>query len=68
MKTDPAMRNEFYAQHSNTGTVMRIKPSDVQIVVDLETLSVRPNSCITSIGAVKFNLQDGILEEFFYQC
>ena len=44
---------------------MRIKPSDVQIVVDLETLSVRPNSCITSIGAVKFNLQDGILEEFF---
>ena len=44
---------------------MRIKPSDRQIVVDLETLSVRPNACITSIGAVSFNLEEGILEEFF---
>lgn len=44
---------------------MRIKPTDRQIVVDLETLSARPNSCIVSIGAVAFTLQDGITEEFF---
>jgi DNA polymerase III epsilon subunit-like protein len=44
---------------------MKIKPSDRQIVVDLETLSARPNSCIISIGAVAFTLQDGITEEFF---
>ena len=43
---------------------MRIKPTDRQIVVDLETLSSRPNSCIISIGAVAFTLQDGITEEF----
>lgn len=43
---------------------MRIKPTDRQIVVDLETLSARPNSCIVSIGAVAFTLQDGITEEF----
>ena len=44
---------------------MKIKPTDRQIVVDLETLSARPNSCIISIGAVAFTLQDGITEEFF---
>jgi DNA polymerase III epsilon subunit-like protein len=44
---------------------MRIKPTDRQVVVDLETLSTRPNSCIVSIGAVAFNLQDGILDNFF---
>ncbi len=44
---------------------MRIKPTDRQVVVDLETLSTRPNACIVSIGAVAFNLQDGILDEFF---
>ena len=43
---------------------MKIKPTDRQIVVDLETLSARPNSCIISIGAVAFTLQDGITEEF----
>lgn len=43
---------------------MRIKASDRQIVVDLETLSARPNACIVSIGAVAFTLQDGITEEF----
>ena len=45
--------------------MMKIKPTDRQIFVDLETLSTRPNSCIVSIGAVAFNLQDGILDEFF---
>lgn len=44
---------------------MKIKPNQRQVIVDLETLSVRPNGCITSIGAVAFTLQDGILEEFF---
>ena len=44
---------------------MRIKQTDRQVVVDLETLSTRPNACIVSIGAVAFNLQDGILDEFF---
>jgi DNA polymerase III epsilon subunit-like protein len=44
---------------------MRIKPTDRQVVVDLETLSTHPNACIVSIGAVSFNLQDGILDEFF---
>tara|TARA_R110002167_G_scaffold342924_1_gene551798 strand:- start:95 stop:625 length:531 start_codon:yes stop_codon:yes gene_type:complete len=44
---------------------MKIKQTDRQIIVDLETLSVRPNACITSIGAVAFTLQDGITEEFF---
>ena len=44
---------------------MRIKPTDRQVVVDLETLSTRPNSCIVSIGAVAFNLQEAILDEFF---
>ena len=43
---------------------MRIKPTDRQVVVDLETLSTRPNSGITSIGAVAFTLQDGIVDEF----
>jgi DNA polymerase III epsilon subunit-like protein len=44
---------------------MRIKPTDRQVVVDLETLSTHPNACIVSIGAVAFNLQDGVLDEFF---
>lgn len=44
---------------------MRIKPDQPQVVVDLETLSTHANGCIVSIGAVKFNLNDGILEEFF---
>jgi len=43
---------------------MKIKPNDRQVVVDLETLSTRPNSCIVSIGAVAFTLEDGITEEF----
>ena len=44
---------------------MRIKPSQPQFVVDLETLSTHANGCIVSIGAVKFSLEEGILEEFF---
>lgn len=42
-----------------------IKPDQRQIIVDLETLSTRPNSCIVSIGAVAFTIKDGITEEFF---
>lgn len=44
---------------------MRIKPNQPQVVVDLETLSTHANACIVSIGAVKFTLEEGILDEFF---
>jgi len=34
------------------------------IMIDLETLSTRPNAVILSIGAVKFTFEDGMGEEF----
>jgi DNA polymerase III epsilon subunit-like protein len=40
------------------------KPEQRQIIIDLETLSTRPNACIVSIGAVAFTIKDGITEEF----
>jgi len=40
-------------------------PSKRQVIVDLETLSTRSNAVITSIGAVAFTINDGILGEFF---
>lgn len=43
----------------------KIKNNTRQVVVDLETLSTRPNAVITSIGAVAFDLENGILDEFF---
>tara|TARA_R110001632_G_scaffold68465_7_gene160462 strand:+ start:278 stop:808 length:531 start_codon:yes stop_codon:yes gene_type:complete len=36
-----------------------------QVMIDLETLSVRPNATILSIGAVAFNIDDGILDTFY---
>lgn len=35
------------------------------VMVDLETLSVRPYAAIVSIGAVKFTEKDGILDTFY---
>ena len=35
------------------------------VMVDLETLSVRPYAAIVSIGAVKFTVEDGILDTFY---
>jgi hypothetical protein len=35
------------------------------VMVDLETVSVRSNAAICSIGAVKFNLEDGIIDTFY---
>lgn len=39
-------------------------PEQDQYMLDLETLSLEPNACIVAIGAVKFNIQDGILDKF----
>lgn len=35
------------------------------VMVDLETLGTRPHDCILSIGAVEFDLVDGIGREFY---
>ena len=40
-------------------------PTQTHIMIDLETLSTRANATIVSIGAVKFNLQDGVLDTFY---
>ena len=40
-------------------------PKQIHIMVDLETLSTRAHATILSIGAVKFNIQDGILDTFY---
>lgn len=39
--------------------------SETNVMVDLETLGQSPNSVICSIGAVKFTLEDGIIDEFY---
>ena len=39
--------------------------SKQHVMVDLETLSIRPYAAIVSIGAVKFTEQDGILDTFY---
>jgi len=36
-----------------------------QVMVDLETLSVRPYATILSIGAVAFNIEQGVLDTFY---
>jgi len=36
------------------------------IMVDLETMNSTPDSAITSIGAVKFNLDKGLITDDFY--
>jgi hypothetical protein len=38
---------------------------ETQVMLDLETMSTASNACICSIGAVKFNTKDGILDEFY---
>ena len=40
-------------------------PSQIHVMVDLETLSTRANATILSIGAVKFTLGDGIIDTFY---
>jgi hypothetical protein len=39
----------------------------IQVMIDLETMSTKPNAAICSIGAVKFNLEALRIEETFYQ-
>lgn len=39
-------------------------PQQEQVMVDLETLSLRPNACIVSIGATRFTIADGITDQF----
>ena len=36
-----------------------------QVMIDLETMSTRPNGAICSIGAVKFTVEQGIIDEFY---
>jgi DNA polymerase III epsilon subunit-like protein len=36
-----------------------------QVMIDLETLSVRPYATILSIGAVAFNIEEGVLDTFY---
>lgn len=38
--------------------------SQIQVMLDIETLSLEPNACIVSIGSVKFTLEDGVFDEF----
>ena len=40
-------------------------PNQIQIMNDLETMSVRSNAAICSIGAVKFTLKNGIIDTFY---
>lgn len=37
----------------------------IQVMLDLETMSTRSNAAIASIGAVKFSVEDGIIDEFY---
>jgi DNA polymerase III epsilon subunit-like protein len=37
----------------------------IQIMIDLETLSTRSNASILSIGATKFTLEDGVIDKFY---
>jgi hypothetical protein len=39
--------------------------SNIQVMIDLETMSTRSNAAICSIGAVKFSVEDGILDKFY---
>ena len=39
--------------------------SELQVHVDIETMAQSPNAVICSIGAVKFTLADGIVDEFY---
>jgi hypothetical protein len=37
----------------------------IQVMLDLETMSVRSNAAIASIGAVKFEIGTGIVDQFY---
>ena len=37
----------------------------IQVMLDLETMSVRSNAAIASIGAVKFEVGTGIIDKFY---
>ena len=37
----------------------------IQVMLDLETMSVSSNAAIASIGAVKFTEEDGIIDKFY---
>jgi hypothetical protein len=37
----------------------------IQVMIDLETMSTEPNAVIVSIGAVKFSVEDGIIDKFY---
>ena len=37
----------------------------IQVMLDLETMSVRSNAAIASIGAVKFEVGTGIIDQFY---
>lgn len=39
--------------------------SKINVMIDLETVSVRSNAAICSIGAVKFTFEEGILDTFY---
>lgn len=41
-----------------------LDPKQTQVMVDIETLSLEKNAVIVSIGAVKFNIEKGILDTF----
>ena len=37
----------------------------IQVMLDLETMSTRSHAAMASIGAIKFSVQDGIIDEFY---
>lgn len=39
-------------------------PKLVQYMLDLETLSLKPNACIVSIGCAQFSIEKGIIDTF----
>lgn len=39
--------------------------SDIGVMLDLETMSTESNAAICSIGAVKFNITDGVVDTFY---
>lgn len=39
--------------------------NDIGVMIDLETMSTESNAAICSIGAVKFSIQEGVLDTFY---
>jgi hypothetical protein len=40
-------------------------PKKYQVMIDIETLSNRNNAAILSIGAVKFNIESGVIDTYY---